>query len=461
MSATCIAIINEGPRKGNTCQFPPKENGYCDRHQRNKLYDDAIKEGKQYCRFFFRGCDNFCEMGSKSCNACKTTRTTKHHKCLKEGCKFGVETENTYCGKHKIEELKQFEKENNLRYCKINRGCRNILKEGYNNCSECNNKYKNILNEYRQNNKIPFIYKPNNAALNEFQNQKTDSIDEFWRNVQRGALERNMLITLSFEDYIKLVLQPCYYCGFQSEYKVNGIDRLDNNKGYIQTNCVSCCKVCNLMKHTSHPQAFIDKVNAILNYYTQKRPISEEFVNKWKNIYTTSNTASYKTYLTEVKTKKGIEMRLTKEEYDNIKLLPCYLCGIKSSSFHKNGIDRIDSSIKEYNPHNSRSCCYHCNLMKNNLDLQLFLDKCNEINKFNCNYTLFNEIPLISEKTQKRCEYYSEADVAQLIKMGYKSTYDHWCASNNIEMHLDKKEIIRKNVRDVRLEIKEIESQIN
>jgi hypothetical protein len=316
------------------------------------------------------------------------------------------------------------------------------------------------MNEYRYNKKIPFAYKPINVELNEFQNQKTDSIDEFWRNLQRGTIERNMLITISFDDYIILALQPCYYCGFQSEYKVNGIDRLDNNKGYIQFNCVSCCKMCNLIKYISHPQAFIDKVKTIVKYNKDNVPISDELINKWGILYTTTNNTSYKIYLTEVKNKKGIEMKLTKEEYDNLKSLPCYLCGIKPSSSHKNGIDRIDSSIKEYNIENSRSCCYHCNLMKNDLDLNIFLEKCKEIYQFNCNSELFNSIPLVLEKTQKRQEHYSENDVKKLIEFGYGSLYLEWCEKNHIETILDKKEIIRNNVKDVRLKIKEIASKI-
>ncbi len=460
MDEKCIATINEGPRKGSHCQFPPSDNGYCHRHQRNKVYDDGIKEGKQYCRFFFRGCDNLIEDGSKSCKECKESRTNKKYHCLKEGCKFTVETDNSYCGKHKIEELKEFEKENNVKYCKIKRGCRNILKEGYNNCEECNKKYKLIMDEYRNKYNIPFIYKPINTELNEFQNKKTDSIDEFWRNIQRGAMERNMLITIEFNDYINLALQPCYYCGFQSEYKLNGIDRIDNNKGYIQINCVSCCKMCNLMKHINHPLAFIDKVNAIVNYTKHRIPISDELINKWNNSYLTSNNVSYKIYTSEVKKNKDIEMKLTKEEYYDLKSSPCYLCGIKSSLVHTNGIDRVDSSVREYNIDNTRSCCYHCNLMKNALDLNLFLKKCNEINMFNCNTLLFNSIPSVSEKCQKREEYYSEEDLAKIIEMGYESVYIDWCKTNNAEIILNKKENIRNNTREVRLEIKDISSKI-
>jgi hypothetical protein len=429
MSKTCVAIINEGPRKGNVCQFPPKDNEYCDRHQRNKIYDDAIKEGKQYCRFFFRGCDNLTEEGYKSCKLCKETRTKKHYKCLREECKFNVEIEGSYCGKHKIDELKAYEKENNVKYCKINRGCRNILVNGQNNCDECNNKYKNELNALREQYNTPFLYKVFNKELCEFQNRKTDSINEFWRNITRGANERNMLFTLSYEDYIKITLQPCYYCGFQSEYKVNGIDRINNNKGYIQSNCLSCCKMCNIIKHINHPIAFIDKINAILNYMEHNVQISNALLEKWKHVYLTSYTAPYLTYKNEVKKKKNIEMTLTKEEYNLIKSKACYLCGIKPSTNHKNGIDRVNSEIKEYSLENSMPCCSHCNLMKNEYNLYVFLNKCREIKNRNCNINIFNEIPIIHEKTQKRQEYYSNEDIEVLIKMGHYDKYKEWLSN--------------------------------
>ena len=53
--------------------------------------------------------------------------------------------------------------------------------------------------------------------------------------------------------------QTCYYCGNKPKqvmrdktsfghYTYNGIDRKNKNKGYIESNCVTCCKICNRAK---------------------------------------------------------------------------------------------------------------------------------------------------------------------------------------------------------------------
>jgi len=41
-SLICKAIVQEGPRKGEGCKFAPLDNGYCGRHERNKIYDDVF-----------------------------------------------------------------------------------------------------------------------------------------------------------------------------------------------------------------------------------------------------------------------------------------------------------------------------------------------------------------------------------------------------------------------------------
>lgn len=56
-----------------------------------------------------------------------------------------------------------------------------------------------------------------------------------------------------------LTKQPCYYCGAEPAqvsgggatngvYIYNGIDRVDNRKGYTTNNVVPCCSTCNRMK---------------------------------------------------------------------------------------------------------------------------------------------------------------------------------------------------------------------
>ena len=70
---------------------------------------------------------------------------------------------------------------------------------------------------------------------------------------------------LTKEQFITLSKGKCFYCNkspstkfnnkrpngkkrYKGWYKVNGIDRLDNDKGYTVDNCVPCCPLHNFIK---------------------------------------------------------------------------------------------------------------------------------------------------------------------------------------------------------------------
>lgn len=79
---------------------------------------------------------------------------------------------------------------------------------------------------------------------------------------------------LTKKQFKEITQQDCYYCGgkpknimdtkrFNGEYVYNGIDRIDNNKGYIIGNIVPCCFVCNVAKSNKTIKEFknwIEKV---------------------------------------------------------------------------------------------------------------------------------------------------------------------------------------------------------
>jgi hypothetical protein len=46
----------------------------------------------------------------------------------------------------------------------------------------------------------------------------------------------------------------------------NGIDRVDPEIGYIESNCVSCCTVCNLMKKAYSHNFFLTHIKRIAAY---------------------------------------------------------------------------------------------------------------------------------------------------------------------------------------------------
>ena len=84
---------------------------------------------------------------------------------------------------------------------------------------------------------------------------------------------------LTLEQFSKLIHDNCAYCGAPPEknsdfYKnlrrksvddipVNGIDRIDSNKGYVVGNCVPCCTYCNRMKFDMPFEKFKNKILTI------------------------------------------------------------------------------------------------------------------------------------------------------------------------------------------------------
>lgn len=84
----------------------------------------------------------------------------------------------------------------------------------------------------------------------------------------RNAREKNISFELSFEQFLYLVQQNCFYCNSElsnlmkslsnnGDFKYNGIDRKDNTKGYTIDNCVSCCETCNKAKRDMSFEEFI------------------------------------------------------------------------------------------------------------------------------------------------------------------------------------------------------------
>lgn len=91
-------------------------------------------------------------------------------------------------------------------------------------------------------------------------------------------------VIMTREEYTKMALNECYYCGLEhslviedriSEHiiKYNGIDRLDSDIGYTKDNSVACCYYCNRAKNTMTEKEFYEWVNKISCNLKQKGKI--------------------------------------------------------------------------------------------------------------------------------------------------------------------------------------------
>lgn len=80
------------------------------------------------------------------------------------------------------------------------------------------------------------------------------------------ARRKSREFNLTIDEFQALTSGNCYFCNAKpsqviannarnpnkishwGDYTYNGIDRLDNTIGYIKSNCISCCGICNWAK---------------------------------------------------------------------------------------------------------------------------------------------------------------------------------------------------------------------
>jgi len=84
--------------------------------------------------------------------------------------------------------------------------------------------------------------------------------------IKRSATKRELEWALDDTEAKNMLTNPCHYCGhLDLTVRVNGIDRMDNSKGYIPENVVSCCKSCNYCKKNLSSEEFINTCKAVAN----------------------------------------------------------------------------------------------------------------------------------------------------------------------------------------------------
>jgi len=95
-------------------------------------------------------------------------------------------------------------------------------------------------------------------------------VNNFIQNTKR----RQMPCSLSKEAIATFFVNPCFYCGKpsdQTKYKEgSGIDRIDNSKGYIEGNCVSCCFFCNACKNERTIHEFREHIINMYKTFIEK-----------------------------------------------------------------------------------------------------------------------------------------------------------------------------------------------
>jgi len=102
--------------------------------------------------------------------------------------------------------------------------------------------------------------------------------NNLYSNYKRRAIKKGLDFDLTISEFTRLTKQNCFYCGAEPSqkfdrgiknngyYVYNGLDRIDNNIGYVTNNVRSCCGRCNAAKNDMHESEFYSLIKRIYNH---------------------------------------------------------------------------------------------------------------------------------------------------------------------------------------------------
>lgn len=242
---------------------------------------------------------------------------------------------------------------------------------------------------------------------------------------KRGARDRGYCFDLSFEKFVEICEQNCVYCNtppykikqpgicYQSgNWTYNGIDRIDNEDGYTESNCVACCTICNWMKMDTNKDEFLEHIKKIDQWTTEHaldyfklipslltlpiqcacshREKGQKYCTYCREHGYPAKRNLYFQYRNSAD-KKGRVFTLSFERFVKICEQRCaycnslphmikWICG-PSAAWKYNGVDRVDNGVG-YIESNCITACKACNRMKRNMNRDVFIKHVKKIARY-------------------------------------------------------------------------------
>jgi hypothetical protein len=102
-----------------------------------------------------------------------------------------------------------------------------------------------------------------------------------WTELVQRCLRAEKALEVSPAQYKALIVRNCAYCDTpplnmtkfraRDNFAYNGVDRVDNTRGYTPDNLVPCCKLCNQFKSKLSADAFIEHAEKIVAAAKKRR----------------------------------------------------------------------------------------------------------------------------------------------------------------------------------------------
>lgn len=104
-----------------------------------------------------------------------------------------------------------------------------------------------------------------------------------FKRIRYDAKKAGREFSIGFNWFVEKIHEECHYCGetdgncvtvkskipgetLVSNFRYNGLDRIDNSVGYVEYNCVPCCFICNRAKNSMGYDAFIGWIDNLILY---------------------------------------------------------------------------------------------------------------------------------------------------------------------------------------------------
>jgi hypothetical protein len=97
-----------------------------------------------------------------------------------------------------------------------------------------------------------------------------------------SARNRQLAWALSEQQFDVITKTICFYCGIEPSktqssrrgiYTYNGIDRVDSSLGYVASNVVACCELCNQAKSDLTVSEFDSWIKRVYDYRFHKKSV--------------------------------------------------------------------------------------------------------------------------------------------------------------------------------------------
>ena len=148
---------------------------------------------------------------------------------------------------------------------------KDLLSSECKNCTDIRNNLYKINNKEKYSLQRKVYTKEHKEEKSLYDKQYRHKIETRYKRCQFDSKRRNISFNLTFDQFVEITSNSCYYCKSFDERNFCGIDRVDSNIGYVVQNCVACCKTCNYMKLELTVEQWMNHMKKVLETYSKRK----------------------------------------------------------------------------------------------------------------------------------------------------------------------------------------------